>query len=306
MLVTLGIIILVVELVQLSWAIQVWPIDMFDRLINMMNSLFKCLVLSSNFVSRFSWKQRRAAVLEIDRLLGVASVLPRCAVDLSFSQILNMSDFVTQYEHNNVIYTLYAEPRPVSQMQYEHESDSDATHDLPEEILERVEEMNAGVSYCGCGIPCEKNQIVLVCCQGCWENMNLYEQMMAVQSLQPPSHAASSASALPEAPRFVGGAEAPRFVGGAQRPRLRRTSTKRAFDLDAAVVAFVDGKGMGKDKGKDDKKPTNRNKDGKPVKVTRNKERAPTNRNKAVKGNGKHHWCCGFGLVLGHLAVELG
>ena len=220
-------------------------------------------------------------------------------------------DFVTQYEHNNVIYTLYAEPRPVSQMQYEHESDSDATHDLPEEmnagahdpevmqehdpevmqrmILERVEEMNAGVSYCGCGIPCEKNHVGLVCCQSCWENMNLYEQLMAVQSLQPPSHAASSASALPEAPRFVGGGEAPRFVGGAQRPRLRRTSTKRAFDLDAAVVAFADGKGKGKDKGKDDKKPTNRNKDGKPVKVTRNKERAPTNRNKAVKGNGKHH-----------------
>lgn len=204
-------------------------------------------------------------------------------------------DFVTQYEHNNVIYTLYAEPRPVSQMQYEHESDSDATHDLPEEmnagahdpevmcehdpeVMQRM--IHAGVSYCGCGIPCEKNHIGLVCCQSCWENMNLYEQLMAVQSLQPPSHAASSASALPEAPRFV---------GGAQRPRLRRTSTKRAFDLDAAVVAFVDGKGMGKDKGKDDKKPTNRNKDGKPVKVTRNKERAPTNRNKAVKGNGKHH-----------------
>lgn len=205
-------------------------------------------------------------------------------------------DFVTQYEHNNVIYTLYAEPRPVSQMQYEHdESDSDATQSRgePEEmnagahdpevmcehdpevmqrmILERVEEMNAGVSYCGCGIPCEKNHIGLVCCQGCWENMNLYEQLMAVQSLQPPSHAASSASALPEAPRFV---------GGAQRPRLRRTSTKRAFDLDAAVVAFVDGKGMGKDKGKDDKKPTNR-KDVKPVK----------NKSKDVKakGNGKHH-----------------
>ena len=223
-------------------------------------------------------------------------------------------DFVTQYEHNNVIYTLYAEPRPVSQMQYEHdESDSDATlsRGEPEEmnagahdpevmcehdpevmqrmILERVAEMNAGVSYCRCGIPCEKNHVGLVCCQSCWENMNLYEQLMAVQSLQPPSHAASSASALPEAPRFVGGAEAPRFVGGAQRPRLRRTSTKRAFDLDAAVVAFVDGKGMGKDKGKDDKKPTNRNKDVKPVKVTRNKERAPTNRNKAAKGNGKHH-----------------